>query len=927
MKENRALLISGLEKLKKEISSIFSLENMRKKENYRGIFAVVITHMVLLLGRYIYCFVWIEGKILSSNLIYMLIAALLPFGVWACTTLVEEYNYSMIKKTILLVCIVNAVLTFIQPIWELVYRYVVLHILQIRVTEAMTTGMVLSLARIVFLIMLVLCFIIMYLPLHSVFTSTDLAETLDAFKLDHVLDLRPDKKVAYDINILRDVKGCGKLMPLFMEDMFTHLLLVGPSGTGKTSSSIIPMFICLLAKKIANRKKREGALYKLVSEKKAYIKGPVAHPTEYDIVVFERFKSELDQIYKENPDCGVTFVSPNESIGNDVVKLCKDCNIRVNMLDPTKYYEEDNVDMVTMQPFYVPYGMNEEDRAVLIVNQAKIFSETLITVNEASGEGGGEQYFRDLNTSVTSNIAIICMLFRNLRNEQTNIGEIQECINDFTLLYPMLIDINNALGLNIEIADPIKLREEKKNRGKKNFTVPAIETGPEGLAALLKKNGSGGSDTESLGDPEWSEESRRYADKGFLPSSDHSDENVRAYRFAVEYVNKELFLSEEKMFDQARGLRNLMNDMLSHPQVYKILNGGGKSFDFDRSMSRCDINVVDTAIRISQQASTALGLFFLLNHKRAVLRRPENDRMPQFLIVDEATQYVHPWIEDAIGLYRQYKCSCTFSFQSLAQLDKTSKTRYIKGILLTVGNIIVYGRVGQEEMKTFEAMGGSRKITQLQKSTSRTSILADTPTATSGNRVSEVREAFVDSSNLRMRGFQEVTWIGTIKGDVQYAKLAKLSFAKKNYFENQIISCMDWSSYVTEDGVIPLDEEEKKDTEESLANGSVDWDQPEKMQETDCIYEKDGNKELFSLEQEHSGMVKEMVVKNTLEALESSDSGKEDPEEEPIIVKPVEGTSEMENNTFTVASDVLDVKSETCSNMDEGKDMEDEFFI
>jgi len=924
--EFKAPRIPVLERVKERLNKMFSLSELRKKENYRWIFAIVITHMVLLVGRYIYCLIWIEGTVLSTNPLYMMIAALLPFGVWACTTLVEEYNYSMIKRTLLMVCIANAVLTFVQPIWGLIYRTIVMKILTIRITEAMTTGMVLNLARIAFILGMALCYLIIYKPLHSVFASSHVAVTLDAFKLDHALDMRPDKDVAYDINIMRDVKGYGKIMPLFMDDMFTHLLLVGPSGTGKTSSSLIPMLICLLERKIANREKREALLYKMVEEKKAYILGPVARPTEYDIVPFDEYKKEVEQIYKDYPDCGITFVSPNESIGNDVVKLCGDCKVRVNMLDPTKYYGEENVDMVTMQPFYVPYDMKEEDRAVLIVNQAKIFSETLITVNEASGEGGGEQYFRDLNTSVTSNIAIICMLWRNIRREQTNIGEIQECINDFTRLYPMLVDINNYLGLGITISDPVKLREERNNRGnKRGSKIGDVDT--EGLAELLKRSAEGAGRSEP--DEQWEDkETRSYAENGFLSSSDHSDENVRAYRFAVEYVNKELFMSEEKMFDQARGLRNLMNDMLSHPQVYKILNGGDNFFDFDRSMSRCDVNVLDTAIRISQQASTALGLFFLLNHKRAVLRRPENDRQPQFLIVDEATQYVHPWIEDAIGLYRQYRCSCTFSFQSLAQLDKTSRTRYIKGILLTVGNIIVYGRVGQEEMKTFETMGGSRKIAQIQQQTNRTSIFADTPTATSGDKIAEVNESFVDSTNLRMRGFQEVTWIGTIKGDVQSAKLAKLSFAKKGHFEDKSISRMDWSSFVLPEGITPVMEESgKKKNKHGLGEDTVDWDDgslqsnPEK-EELDPIYDKAKDKDLFILEQEHEGLSNDNVVLSVVEPNETEEETGED--NETVCMPPVSGTAEVEDATFAVASDADDNMYE---NVEEGEDDDEDFFI
>lgn len=408
-----------------------------------------------------------------------------------------------------------------------------------------------------------------------------------------------------------------------------------------------------------------------------------------------------------------------------------------------------------------------------------MFSETLITVNEASEDGGGEKYFRDLNTSVTSNVAIICMLFANLNYRQTNIGEVQECIIDFKRLFPMVREINNIFHFGLDIVDPAMAAELKKSKG----TVGRVET--SGLACAIR---SGDSNTlgggAAIREPQFGD--------------NNSDENVRTFKFACRYVNDELFKKGDVMYDQSRGLRNLINDMISHPRVYKILNARDHYLDFDRTLSRCEVTVINTGIKINQASSTALGLFFLLNQKRSVLRRPVDDRQPHVNIIDEATQYVHPWMEDAIGLYRQYRCSCTFAFQSLAQMEKTNKTRYIKGLLLTVGNIIVYGRVGVEEMRMFEIMGGAQKIMQVQEQNSRTSILADTPSFTTGERFMESDEAMVTASNLRIRSFQEVTWIGSVKGDVQFAKIAKLSFPENAPFANKKIRQrqVDWGTYV-----------------------------------------------------------------------------------------------------------------------------------
>lgn len=813
----------------RKFSEVFSNDNLRDETKYYVPFLLCGTHFVILVARYLWCLYWIEGIIISLNPLYILLAVMFPFAVWCCSTLVEKYNFYRTKGVILTFCCVNAFATCVQPLWWIVYDKVVRRILEIRITAAMTPVMVVNLARIAFIVTIVLAGLVVWSPVSTLWKSNELRQKVYYFKLDQVIDLRPNRKVAYDLRIMKDMEGTGRVMPLYEDDLYTHIALIGPSGTGKTSSSILPLFICFLDRKTENREKRCKILYKMLQDNKAYIQGPLAEPTEYDIIPYEAYKKEWQQAYKDYPDCGVTFVSPNESLGDDVVKLCGKCGVKVNILDPTKKYGEPHVHMVSMQPFYVPLELDHETLAVSIVNQAKIFSETLITVNEASGEGGGEQYFRDLNTSVTSNIAIICMLYRNLRKEQTDIGEVRKCINDFHQLLPMMKFINDTMKLGVKIVDPVAYKEQQKNgrnRGGGGFLLGQEES--LGLADVVKaveKGVEGSKEIEEVN----SNDEEGFVEKKYLSSSDHSDETIEAFTYALQYANKELFMYEDKMYDQVRGLRNLINDILAHPQVYRVLRGRGHCIDIDRALSRCEITVVNTAIKISQQASTSLGLFFLLNHKRSVLRRPMGDRQMHALVVDEATQYVHPWMEDAISLYRQYHCFCTFSFQSLAQMDKTNRTKYIEGILLTVGNLIVYGRVGVKEMEIFEKMGGSKKTTQVQEQSNKTSIFADTPSATTGGRFMETDESAATATSLRIRGFQEVTWIGILRGNVQYAKVAKLSFANvdKKVFDHA--EPFDFKPFVTE--VIPVDESVQKNAAES------------KPQERDEKKEKDPIKE------------------------------------------------------------------------------------
>lgn len=755
----------------------------------------VLFHTGIMVFRYIWCFVRLDRVIVSNNAVYLVIACLLPFAVWIYSTTIEYYNFHNRKLWLLSACVVNALLTAAQPIYSLIWRTLIMRIMQIRVNEAMTEGMVVNLARMVEIIPLGLGIGFILYHIFQVMYSEEGREKVGAFKLGAVMDLRENADGKYDLCIVKDLKT-GEEIKIFEIDRFTAILLNGVSGTGKTSSAILTIVLNDLNNKIRNRKKRECALEKMVREDNAHLTKysdtfsvELVQPNEdiVEAVIDEgvEHKKRLrgqknkksqaqinretyDSILKNYQDIGITVMAPNNAFIKDVLRLAKARKIKCNVIDPEYDWslKYDNAVKKRMNPFYVPFGLSEDERVIQISNKATVFSEVLVALNEA--EGPTDVYFRDINTSVTSNIATIVMLYNNLRGTQASIREIQHCIIDFTKIAPMVEYVEQHYEIKVSEA----------HTGKKKGSGRDID-------AIMEKLKLGAEGTVSIAQPE-----------------KEDDEAARANPFyeTLIFIKQELLgAGAEKMYDQARGLRNLINKFLTDPRVKDSLMAGDDDLiDFDGILANCEITLVNTANSFSKSISTAFGLFFQLNFRTAVMRRPANYRPPHTLIIDECAQYMHPFFDDVVALYRQFGIMAVLALQTLSQTDKSANTRYLKDVFMGCGTHIVYGRIGVSEMKLYSEMGGVEFMDDVQHTTTGNSLLSENTQYTESDRVTRTKKNVIEGGSMRYRDFQEVTIFTMREGRVLHPRLGKVSFVDRKEFRKRRVDFVSWHKYMPE---------------------------------------------------------------------------------------------------------------------------------
>ena len=765
-------------------------------------FVLTLGNAILCVVRYVFATVNVEEKIVTTNPIYLIIAMTLPLIWWGYSTRDDNWNYYDRKKATLTLVIINFILVMMQPLWTLLFDVLVVRICTIPVGRNFTEDMIFNLCRIT---LAGICFAVGYAiakGLQKALTTEEMRETIEGFRYQHIIDTRSNKENLYDLLVLNDMKT-GKMVPIKENERFTHISTIGSSGSGKTSSTASPMIRCDMDKKVANGKKRQAALLQMIRQGKAYVELPTKTDQQFLddiekdhgfvndmeaeclIVAKEGYEDELKEIRKKYPDCGMTIMAPNNGFPKDMVKLAKARNLKVNVIDPAETYKDENVRQLGINPFFVELDLPYEERIIQISNKASTFSQVLLAVNEINGTG--DTYFRDINTSVTTNIAMCCMLHANLNRRQTSITEIQQCINEFHELEYRVDEIQDHLHTYVVVQSTAK---KKENIGKFAQKADMADEGSESTTKEAKQF----REVVSM-----EEIPPQLVEKGMTIEkyNEQLREEGDAYYETIHFVKQELLGDgSEKMFDQARGLRNLINKLLLDPRIKKVLSAKDKDFiDWDKALARNEITVINTANEFSKESSTALGLFIMLNLTVSIFRRPMATRTNHFITIDEASQYMHPMYEDMFALFRQYRVSTHLMMQSLSQMDKNETTKYLKGVLLGAGTHIVFGRTGTDEMKYYEQLSGMKTKIEEQTSYSSNSEFDNDYKISGSTRQTSQRVAQLEGSEIRVRDFQEVTVYMTDQGRVRPGFVAKMHFLRKSDSVDRHIRYVNWAKY------------------------------------------------------------------------------------------------------------------------------------
>ena len=258
------------------------------------------------------------------------------------------------------------------------------------------------------------------------------------------------------------------------------------------------------------------------------------------------------------------------------------------------------------------------------------------------------------------------------------------------------------------------------------------------------------------------------------------DRSTKQYTFIVRYIREDLLgKGREKMEDQSRGTRNIINEFLLMPANREIFCSQS-SIDFDRALENGEVTVCNYNLASGDTDAVAFGLFFLLSFNNAVLSRPgtEDTRTPHFFYVDELPVLIHPSLEKNFSLFRKYRVSMMVAIQTLDQMEKNEITKYLKGVILGCAHIIVFGRSSLSDMEIFSSLGGVGDVGEEHYPTTEPALPDDPPRLSFSSRESMTQKNAIEEIGIRMKDFQEVTFFTTRNGRPLPAISGIVSFLK-----------------------------------------------------------------------------------------------------------------------------------------------------
>ena len=443
----------------------------------------------------------------------------------------------------------------------------------------------------------------------------------------------------------------------------------GATGTGKTSTLLLPMCASDLEKKFFLKEHAKEVAYEALKKGLAYVCVPCSNEylnKYFSLSYIQPFKDKIDEyrevikdhiryydpetnqiIYK---DLGITVVEPDGKYMTDFQKVAKNFNIDVAVIDPM------DPNSYGINPFVI-------ERPTEV---ASIIATVLKGMYEAENPSSNNVFFGQVTQQALENLSILLKVMY----PRLNAGELPTLEDMLALLY----DYNMVETMCEELKKDPELAEEHKILIKyfeKNFYAPNCDINGRPIPGTL---GSGRRDTEK-----------------FL-----------------------------------YGAMTQLDNLMRHEAVKNILCNRYNNLDFKKVLAEGQCVAVCTRRgELGSLLAKPFGMFYILTMQEAVLARPGNEksRIPHFLYIDEFPDFVNSETETCFTLFRKYRCAMTIAIQNLAQLERTEDMKYYRQVVISnTKTQLVFGDTNVEDSEYWSDAFGKREYQKLSNSLSVTPL-------------------------------------------------------------------------------------------------------------------------------------------------------------------------------------------------------------
>lgn len=663
-------------------------------------YILLFCHLIVYSLWFVYALYRIDYSLIPHSFAYHLCALTLPILLWFLSTISKVFNYHRFKLTAYIATLYCEALIIISIVFQLLSRLFLPFILAIKTDEIFTKGMVIFLARLVTEFPLLPLFYLLMKSFLRPIRDAKSRNVILCFKLTHYLHTGSKKRsIQYPLSIARDIRS-GKNITISETDRFLHTLVDGTSGTGKTSSTILPAIRDDLNMRCQAEQEQIKAMHKLVQDGLYAYTGSFSYFSLSDFLPAKgvmpdkssetktRARVTPKSLRMQYPVCGITVLAPEDSLTDDVCRLCEARQIPYHRIDATHTPEGTlKSNWIGMNPFFISRSLSGDAFHQAIVKKAVIFSDVMQVITDLKGKA--DSYFTGLNRQMLANLAILVMnTVPVLYKRQATPADLQLLINNFDLLLPYVSKLDEL------------------DREKKRYSF---------ISQYIRE------DLLGKGRPKMEDQSR-------------GTRNI-INEFLLMPGSKEVYCAQVSIdFDQ-------------------ILENG--------EITVCNY---DLASGDSNAIAFGLFFLLSFNNAVLSRPGTEKTRIPHFFYVDELPVLIHSSLEKNFSLFRKFRVAMFCAIQTLDQFEKNEITKYLKGVILGCAHIFVFGRSSLSDMEVFSAMAGIHDEVEEQSTVSETALSADSPFLSYSSRETFTQKNLVEETDIRMKEFQEITLFTTQNG-------------------------------------------------------------------------------------------------------------------------------------------------------------------
>lgn len=525
-------------------------------------------------------------------------------------------------------------------------------------------------------------------------------------------------------------------------------LIQGATGTGKTSTLLLPMCASDLEKKYFFNEAAKEIAFEALQKGYAYLDVPYSNEEineHFSLGMLKPVKGkeeELDNLLKDLVKCkdpstnqfiykdlGITVVEPDGKYVSDFKKVAENYGIEVLTIDPA------DPNSYGMNPF-----VNDSPEKV-----ASIISTVLKGMYDSENSGSENVFFGQVTQQALENLAILLKLMYPRMNggEMPTLEDMLKMLYDYNIVETMCEEMKKDHELAEEYKILIKYFE-------KNFYNPPYDINGRPIPGTV---GSGRQETQKF------------------------------------------------LYGATTQLDNLMR----HEAVKDILCCRDRNLDFDNVLAQGQCVAVCTRRGdLGSLLAKPFGMFYILSMQDAVLRRPgnENTRIPHFLYIDEFPDFVNKETETCFTLFRKYRCAMIIAIQNLSQLARNESMKFYKQVVVSnTKTHLIFGDTNVEDSDYWSESFGKREVLNVGNSL-KTTPLTQVKEGSTGisSETYSMKTGWTDKikpHSLNQLPFKTLFYtFRDAKGDIKKGK-GKTEFLDKKYTQKHEKKQYDFVRYVT----------------------------------------------------------------------------------------------------------------------------------